>query len=405
MDPKTPRPPWSARRTVFGLPGSDHESEIPKETPSSTQQRQPLSTKQSMATVADEADDESGTPTTTKTKPAARDLGVHMRALEKDIDRVPAKPRQHNSRKLLFKFRRQVNTPPGSSIWTLRDGEYFEYSYKHTVNWDDQESLNRLNNWRSHVIQRYCGDAICKKRVAWLMSEKKAVLTILDDHLKTHDKPMWNRIANRFNLEAAGTIQPAGSQKVGRDAQGNAQVRPATTLINRNAPWRPARTLEAAAYRWPEYKTMMEAHRNKRKTFRPSGEMSTNTSAVSDDDSELSDPGIKLDAKVLKASKVDMNKASREKIRAKTRSSAAADGYSGPAKLTSATDGSGPNQRHSRGWGNAIAREDPNESGLTTSSEETDEDIAARIGNMTSTTSLPAESNGEDPTQKKQKRC
>jgi hypothetical protein len=125
--------------------------------------------------------------------------------------------------------------------------------YPHAVDFNSAASVKKLNTWRSQILGRNF-PASRKTREHWLQIEKQFVLDLVKNQLETHSSIKWNKLANAFNRQMAGTIQRAGEKFCSRG----------TRILDaleedRSAPWRTKSSIQGMCFKWNEYKTLLDA--------------------------------------------------------------------------------------------------------------------------------------------------
>jgi hypothetical protein len=119
--------------------------------------------------------------------------------------------------------------------------------------WDNFKHIKALHQWREQVFRRRIGGRRSTRK-PWLELEKAYLLEMLEDHMKRHSRPQFNKLANAFNRHFHGTIQPKGQRYVfpGKKNDGG--------LLDedRAAPWRTASALSGQTYKWPEFAELLK---------------------------------------------------------------------------------------------------------------------------------------------------
>jgi hypothetical protein len=113
--------------------------------------------------------------------------------------------------------------------------------------------VRHLHQWREQIFRRRIG-GIRPTRHFWIAPEQEHVLELLEQQLKTHHRPKWNKLTNAYNAYFKGKIQRKGSMQVfsGKKLDGG------MLEADRPAPWRSASGIQGQAYKWPEYQEMIE---------------------------------------------------------------------------------------------------------------------------------------------------
>ncbi|KAE9369337.1 hypothetical protein N431DRAFT_510896 [Stipitochalara longipes BDJ] len=139
---------------------------------------------------------------------------------------------------------------PSNSI----PGERVTNRYHLTVDFNDKNSVRKLNIWRKQIIGRNFPDKKSKTVQSWLQNEKQLVLDLMREQMEHHGYIKWNRLTNTYNRRMAGVTQRAGEELV---AQGNRKA--GVLKEDREAPWRTKSALAGVKDRWQEFKDMVEA--------------------------------------------------------------------------------------------------------------------------------------------------
>jgi hypothetical protein len=162
--------------------------------------------------------------------------------------------------------------------------------YPHAVDFNNAVSVKKLNTWRSQILSRNF-PASRKTREHWLQIEKQLVLDLVKSQLQTRSSIKWNKLANAFNRQMAGTTQHADDKYCARG----------TRIVDaldedRAAPWRTKSSIQGMCFKWTEYKTLLDAAIPEVE-IGSDGEMVEevligNSSALidSDDENEMPDP-------------------------------------------------------------------------------------------------------------------
>lgn len=130
-------------------------------------------------------------------------------------------------------------------------GEIVLNKYPHKVDFQSRESVKKLNAWRSQIISRNF-NPIKKKREYWLVSERENVMKLIREQLANRSALKWAKLANDYNTNYHGHVQPAGSRLL------HTQKRVRTHLpANRPTPWRTRASIEHAAAKWDELINLM----------------------------------------------------------------------------------------------------------------------------------------------------
>ncbi|CAG8980780.1 hypothetical protein HYALB_00010685 [Hymenoscyphus albidus] len=209
--------------------------------------------------------------------------------LDEDLDKTNAVLHQPDPTKLKLHFRtRHTNKRTGEVTDDL-----VKNKYRHKVDWNSREDIKKLNAWRSQILSRNFRISK-KKREYWLVSEQANVMNLIYEQLQSRPTLRWAKLANDYNHQFHETIQPAGSRLL------NTAKRVHNTISqDRQTPWRTRASIEHAAWKWPQYQTVV-AKSKARQGAQAGTDDDANASSDgnetdtwSDDESELPDPSPK----------------------------------------------------------------------------------------------------------------
>ena len=168
---------------------------------------------------------------------------------------------------------------PETDDWTP-SGHRVLNRYHLTVDFNNRGHITKLNQWRHQIISRNFAPTT-KMRAYWLICEREQVMAAIYGELSKGTTIHWNKITNAFNDRNHGTIQPAGSELLNPGKRGG------TTACPREAPWRTRASIEHAAYKWAEYKELLN---HKRAQWGNSSQVDYDEAEVSGDEDEVADP-------------------------------------------------------------------------------------------------------------------
>jgi hypothetical protein len=196
---------------------------------------------------------------------------------------------------------------PGKTI----PGDRVYNRYHHNVDFNDKESVARLNKWRYQILSRKFPPTR-RGQEFWLQSEKETALKLMNEQLERHKNLKWNRLTNAYNRQTAGVTQRAGEKFV---ASGNRKSE--VLKEDRQAPWRTKSSLMNDSSRWQEYTDLVEAYARTAEQNNEAGSRSEkvndfqnrdNDAAIesSEDEEEIPDPGLlaQVSPKISRLSKV-----------------------------------------------------------------------------------------------------
>ena len=148
--------------------------------------------------------------------------------------------------------------------------------------WNNKKHIKALHQWREQIFRRRIG-GVRATRPAWLELEKQKLLQMIEEQLKIHRRPRWNRLTNEYNRHFQGQVQLRGEKQVfgGRNLDGRHLAE------DRAAPWRTRSALEGQTFKWREYHDLLDARDMMEDA---ASDASTPVIESDDDEEELPDP-------------------------------------------------------------------------------------------------------------------
>ncbi len=134
-------------------------------------------------------------------------------------------------------------------------GDRVQNRYRETVDFNDENSVRRLNAWRSQILRRNFPDRRKKSLHPWLQSEMETVLGLIREQMKARRTFRWTSVANSYNREMSATTQKAGEKLF---KGGNRKV--SVLKRDRQTPWRTASSIIGATTKWQEYRDLMDEY-------------------------------------------------------------------------------------------------------------------------------------------------
>lgn len=173
--------------------------------------------------------------------------------------------------------------PKGSGTFIEGDGANYNYSSmkRRGFKWDDPKNIKSLHQWHEQIFRRRIG-GVRPTRAFWLDSEKRLLLSLLKDMLKTHHCAEWNKLANRFNQTMQRRTQHEGEKLVFKGKK----LDRGFMKEDRPAPWRTTSALQGQNLKRKEYHAMIKAKDDEddRASQEEPGDVSSN------DEAEIPDP-------------------------------------------------------------------------------------------------------------------
>jgi hypothetical protein len=134
---------------------------------------------------------------------------------DENTDRDNAVVGRYNPSKLLIEF--QAERPDLYHTGRFIPADPVRFEYPNSVNWDDKDSIHRLNNWRLQVFKRTLGQKR-DSRPLWTIREQNKLLELLDSHLKSrktsgcYSRIDWKEIEQKFNSHFAEKTHKKGEK-------------------------------------------------------------------------------------------------------------------------------------------------------------------------------------------------
>lgn len=177
------------------------------------------------------------------------------------VSREPAKVGAKNESLMKIEFTLIRRNNVGSKL-----REDWLFTYGHPVDWNNRDSIRRLNAWREQILRRLFGNKRSTRKY-WTLWEKNRLIYLIKAQMAedpSRKKLQWNRIHNDFNRGHAGQVSRVGSRLAAEnDKKGNAQnaadaSSTATTLQEpRGNPMRTLASIHGQVNRWPEVKALV----------------------------------------------------------------------------------------------------------------------------------------------------
>ncbi|KAH6721092.1 hypothetical protein BKA61DRAFT_665847 [Leptodontidium sp. MPI-SDFR-AT-0119] len=133
-----------------------------------------------------------------------------------EYDRKQAVAGEMDPTKMVLTFSIEKTDPVTAK--SIPDGKA-SFRYRHTVKWDNPESVQKLQRWRAQNFSRHLGP-IRPARLMWLESERDILFTVLQDHLANvggrWSRISWQKVADAYNSLVVGMEQKAGEKAAER---------------------------------------------------------------------------------------------------------------------------------------------------------------------------------------------
>ncbi|KAH9222256.1 hypothetical protein DL95DRAFT_454722 [Leptodontidium sp. 2 PMI_412] len=129
-----------------------------------------------------------------------------------EYDRKQAVAGEMDPTKMVLTFSIEKTDPVTAK--SIPDGKA-SFRYRHTVKWDNPESVQKLQRWRAQNFSRHLGP-IRPARLMWLESERDILFTVLQDHLANvggrWSRISWQKVVDAYNSLVVGMEQKAGEK-------------------------------------------------------------------------------------------------------------------------------------------------------------------------------------------------
>lgn len=168
-------------------------------------------------------------------------------------------------------------------------GDRVKNRYHREVDFNDAESVRKLNAWR-HQLFRRCFPEFARPQLRYLESEKQTILGLMKDQMERNSAYLrWNKLTNDYNRQMSEVIQRVGEKLV---AAGNRKAH--VLAEDRKAPWRTRSAIAGISSKWQEYRNLVDSYT---RTVGADGnvemEYEQETGFVSgDDDYEIPEPSF-----------------------------------------------------------------------------------------------------------------
>jgi hypothetical protein len=159
---------------------------------------------------------------------------------------------ERDESKLFIEYSTTRRDPKNSN--NMIRGDRVQKRYQEAVDFNDADSVKRLNAWRGQIFRRNFPE-ICRKKFnhPWLQTEMDVVLELVRAQMTTHQRLTWISLANTYNLKMAGHLQKAG-EKLVKGGNRKADI----LKEDRQAPRRTGASIQGTLNKLQEFREMME---------------------------------------------------------------------------------------------------------------------------------------------------
>ncbi|KAE9369347.1 hypothetical protein N431DRAFT_346057 [Stipitochalara longipes BDJ] len=109
----------------------------------------------------------------------------------------------------------QTERPDLATPGSFLPSDPVHFTYTNKVNWDDKESVSKLNSWRYQVFKRTLGQKR-ESRPPWTINEKDKLIEMMSSHLSLpatggrYSQINWGEVERNFNQFFQGHIHGKG---------------------------------------------------------------------------------------------------------------------------------------------------------------------------------------------------